>query len=116
MQLTEVLISIVLMAIITFFTRLFPFLFFQKKDPPLLLIFIEKYIPPMVMVILVIYCLRDVKWTILPYGLPEALAVILVALIHIRLKNPLLSIFGGTIFYMFTIQSNWVEKFFSFLG
>ncbi|OHD14267.1 MAG: branched-chain amino acid transporter AzlD [Spirochaetes bacterium GWC1_27_15] len=116
MNLTNVFISIIIMSVITFFTRAFPFIFFRKIKPPKILLFIEKYIPPMVMVILVLYCLKDVKWTNLPYGIPELISIALVCILHTWKKNPLLSIFGGTIFYMIIIQTDLFSKILKFFG
>ena len=106
MKLTDVIISIIIMSIITFLTRAFPFIFFSKRKPPEIIIFIEKYIPPMVMVILVLYCLKDIAWSKAPFGMPEIISIFMVSILHLWKNNPLLSIFGGTIFYMVLIQSN----------
>lgn len=101
----EVVFTVLAMAAVTFFTRLFPFLFFTRKDPPEIIRYIGKYIPPMVMVILVVYSLSGVSWAAPPYGLPEVMAIALVALLHWKFRNPLVSIFGGTILYMVLVQS-----------
>ena len=39
-----------------------------------------------------------------PHGIPELLAVAAVVGLHLRKKNTLLSIFGGTAFYMLLVQ------------
>jgi branched-subunit amino acid transport protein AzlD len=105
MSLENVIVSIIIMSIITFFTRAFPFIFFKDKNPPELILFIEKYIPPMIMVILVIYCLKDIKFLTVPFGIPEITSVLFVSAVHIWKKNALLSILGGTALYMLFIQS-----------
>lgn len=91
MSLTNVFFSIIIMSLITLFTRAFPFLFFRNRKPPAIIVFIEKYIPPMIMVILVLYCLKDIKWLKNPYGLPEIISILLVFILHIWKKNPLIS-------------------------
>ena len=101
--------SIAIMAGVTFFTRAFPFIFFSRRKVPPLLQFAESYIPPMIMVILVIYCLKDIHWTTAPHGLPEIISSILVAALHLWKRNPLLSIFGGTIFYMILVQGVFIH-------
>ena len=106
----NILYGIAVIAGVTLFTRALPFLFFRKKEPPKLLLFIEEYIPPMVMVILVIYSVKDIPFTLFPYGVPELTAMILVASLHLWKKNALISIFGGTIFYMAVIQTSLMEK------
>jgi branched-subunit amino acid transport protein AzlD len=67
--------------------------------------YLEEVIPPMVMVILVLYCLKDVKWGLFPNGIPELLGIGLVAGLHLWKGNALVSIFGGTAFYMVLVQS-----------
>lgn len=62
--------------------------------------FIERFIPPMVMAVLVIYCLKDIRWAQWPSGIREILSLVAVAVLHIRKGNAMLSIFGGTALYM----------------
>lgn len=106
MTLTNVFISIAIMAAITFLTRVFPFLFFRNGQPPSVILFIGKYIPPALLTILVIYCLKDISFVIFPYGCNELIALLIVIVLHLRLSNPLISIFGATLVYMFLVQSN----------
>lgn len=58
----------------------------------------------MIMVILVCYGLRDVKFDVYPYGLNEAAAVFSAVLIHLKFKNALLSIAASTAIYMTLIR------------
>jgi len=113
MSLTNVVIAIGIMAFITFLTRVFPFLFFRKGEPPQIILFIGKFIPPTLITILVIYCLKDIPLGTLPYGFNELLAVLMVIALHLRFGNPLISIFGATLVYMFLIQSNLISRFLS---
>jgi branched-subunit amino acid transport protein AzlD len=92
--------SSLLAAGVIFSTRVFPFILFSGKDPPAILKFIEKYIPPMVMAILLAYCLKDIHLSSEPYGLPHFAALAGTVLLHLWKKNAMLSIFGGTIFFM----------------
>lgn len=94
------LIAIAFFTLIILATRAFPFLLFARRNPPRALRFVEKYIPPMVMAILVVYCLKDIQWGIWPSGLREIAAIALVTALHLWKKNAMLSIFGGTAFYM----------------
>ncbi|OHD81535.1 MAG: branched-chain amino acid transport, partial [Spirochaetes bacterium RIFOXYB1_FULL_32_8] len=80
------------------------FIIFNRKKPSEYILFIEKYIPPMVMVILVTYCFAAVDFTSKPFGIPHISSALFVVIIHILLKNPLISIFGGTIIYMVLIS------------
>ena len=53
---------------------------------------------------LVVFCLKGVSLTAAPYGLPEFLACGAVAALHVWKRNTLLSIAGGTVFYMVLVQ------------
>lgn len=100
MSSSGVILSIFLMAAIILFTRVLPFLFFQKKHPPAILNYLEQNVPPLIMLLLVLYCLKDVQWTSAPYGLTELGAIIIVVIVHLWKGNALLSIVMGTVFYM----------------
>jgi branched-subunit amino acid transport protein AzlD len=97
------------MAALTFFTRVAPFLLFSRRNPPRIIRYVQQYIPPMVMTILVVYCLADVDWQAAPYGIPELIAVAVVAALHLWRRNALISIFCGTGVYMFMVQSGAVH-------
>ena len=58
--------------------------------------------------LLVVYCLKDVNILSGSHGLPEAIAILVVVLLHLWKKQMLLSIAGGTICYMLLIQ--WVLR------
>lgn len=99
-SLGEALLVTVVMTAVTVATRAFPFVFFRKRKPPAALLFVRDSIPPAVMTLLALSSFKDVRWTRAPYGLPELLAGLVVALLHLWKRNPFLSIFGGTAFYM----------------
>ena len=101
----KVLIAVLLSSIIIFFERAFPFILFSKKEPPAILQFIEKYIPPLVMIALVCYCLKDISFTTGLGGfIPYIAGVIITILLHLWKRNSLISIFGGTAIYMILIR------------
>jgi len=100
----DALVIVVLFALIILATRAFPFALFSRRDPPRAIRFVEKYIPPMVMAILVVYCLKDIRWAVWPSGIREIAALALVSVLHVWKKNAMLSIFGGTAFYMILLQ------------
>ncbi len=105
LSLHQVIISTVIAAAVTFFTRVVPFAFFGKNRPSPAIMYIQHYIPPMTMVILVIYCLKDIDWAAYPHGLPALLGVVVTAALHLWKRNALMSIFAGTALYMFLIRS-----------
>jgi|WetSurMetagenome_2_1015567.scaffolds.fasta_scaffold72045_3 branched-subunit amino acid transport protein AzlD len=94
------LIATIISTLIICGTRAFPFVLFSRRDPPRIIKFIEKYIPPMVMAILVIYCLKDIQITVKPYSLPSFIALGVTVALHLWKHNPLISISGGTILFM----------------
>lgn len=102
--LSAALIATVVSGLIIFGTRAFPFVVFSKKEPPRILRFIEKYIPPMIMAILLVYCLKDVQFTNISSCLPSFAGLALTVVLHLWRHNPMISIFGGTILYMVLIR------------
>jgi branched-subunit amino acid transport protein AzlD len=102
--LTDALIAIPLMALVILATRAFPFILFSRRNPPRAIRFVERYIPPMVMAALIVYCLKGVAWAAWPSGIREIAALALVCVLHVAKKNAMLSIFGGTAFYMALIS------------
>lgn len=99
-SLSSALLATLVSALIIFATRFFPFALFSKKEPPKILLFIEKYIPPMIMAILVVYCLKDVSFTASPFGLPQLVALTVTVITYLWKNNSMISIFGGTIVFM----------------
>ena len=98
--LSQALIAVFLMALVILATRAFPFLLFSRRDPPAAIRFVERFIPPMVMAVLVVYCLKDISWGVWPSGIREIAALAVVTALHLWKKNAMLSIFGGTAFFM----------------
>lgn len=101
---TDIYIAIVIMTLINFTTRVFPFLFFSKKELPPAIMFIEKFFPSVIMTILIFYSIKDINFIQVPYGLKELGSIVFTGVLHLLLKNYLVSIFLGTIFYMGLVQ------------
>lgn len=102
----QILVTIAAVALATFATRVLPFMCFGSREPPLMLLTIEKNLPPMILLLLVIYCLKDVQWLAAPYGIPELFSIGIVAGLHFWKRNAMLSIFIGTLLYMVLVQFN----------
>jgi len=99
------LIAILVVATVTFATRLLPFIFFGKnKQTPAYVNYIGTYLPPAVMAMLVIYSLRHISPVAFPFGIPEFLGVFIVFVLHQWKGNTLLSIIGATAAYMLMVQ------------
>lgn len=93
------------MALCTILTRALPFwIFGGKKQLPETVNYLGRVLPPAIMAILVVYCLKNVDVFQGSRGLPEFMAVGLVAVLHLWKKNTLLSIGAGTVFYMALVQ------------
>ena len=96
---------IVVMALVTMATRFLPFLIFgEHRKTPELILYLGKVLPCAVMGMLVVYCLKDVTFLQAPFGLPELIGIVVVALVHLWRRNSLLSIGVGTVAYMLLVQ------------
>lgn len=96
---------VVTATLVTMATRFLPFLIFRdNRKTPDIIVYLGKVLPYAIMGMLVVYCLKDVAFLAYPYGIPEILGCIAVALLHLWKRNSLLSIGVGTIFYMVLVQ------------
>lgn len=100
LSLGAALAATLISALVIFATRLFPFALFSSREPPELLRLIEKYIPPMIMAILLAYCFNGVDFRGAPYGIPHVAALAVTVAAHLWKGNPMASIFGGTTVFM----------------
>lgn len=99
------ILSILLMGAIIFFTRAFPFLLFGRgRRPGRVVLYLGGALPPAIIALLVVYCLKEVEVLSFPFGLPELIAGAVVLLLHSWKGSALLSIAGGTALYMVLIQ------------
>lgn len=89
----------------TAITRFLPFLLFPAgRKKPRRLLQLSNVLPQAAIAMLVIYCLKDVYFS-LPQGfLPELISLAVVFLLHLWKRQFLLSIGGGTICYMLLLQ------------
>ena len=95
---------ILIMAALTAALRFLPFVMFSKGTPKTI-VYLGTLLPNAIMAMLVVYCLKNVSFTASSHGIPEALAVALVAVLHKWKHNMLLSILGGTAAYMLLVQA-----------
>ena len=101
--------SIAVMALVTFLTRALPFLLFDRGSaPPKVVLYLGKVLPPAVIAMLIIYCLRNVSFSIpadwtseailsamSPWA-PQLAAAAAVVELHLWNRNNLRGWFGGT--------------------
>lgn len=105
----ETLIMILALAAGTQLTRWLPFwLFPENRRPPAVVLYLGRVLPAAVMGLLVVYCLRNIQFSVPPHGAAELLSVAAVALLHRWRGNVLLSIAGGTALYMVLVQAVFV--------
>lgn len=105
MTVTQHIITIAVVALGTMLTRFLPFLVFPAGKPtPKYVQYIGKVLPGAVFSLLVVYCLKNVSLLAASHGLPEAIAIGVVAALHLWKRQMLLSIAGGTVCYMLLVQ------------
>lgn len=89
----------------TMLTRFLPFLLFPAGKPtPKYIQYLGNALPPAVFGLLVIYCLKNVSIFTGSHAIPELAAIAVVILLHLWKRQMLLSIAGGTVFYMLLVQ------------
>ena len=105
MALTEQILTVAICALGTMATRFLPFLLFSPKRPtPAYVQYLGKALPAAIFGMLVVYCLKNVEFFSGNHGLPELLAIAMTAGLHIWRRQMLVSIAGGTVFYMVLVQ------------
>ena len=105
MTFTQSIITIGIVAFGTMITRFLPFILFPAgKETPPYIKYLGKILPAAVFGLLVVYCLKNVNILTGTHGLPEFLGIAFVVVLHLWKKQMLLSIAGGTIFYMILVQ------------
>lgn len=96
--------AILLMAGVTFLTRVIPFLLFDRGQPPQVVLRLSKVLPPAIMTMLVVYCLKGIGFSQPIQWLPLVVACGAVIAVQLWKGNDLLSILGGTLIYMGMLQ------------
>ena len=105
MTLTEQILTVAICALGTMATRFLPFLLFSPKRPtPAYVQYLGKALPAAIFGMLVVYCLKNVEFFSGNHGLPDLLAIAVTAGLHIWKRQMLVSIAGGTVFYMVLVQ------------
>ncbi|MBP8865541.1 MAG: AzlD domain-containing protein [Acetobacterium sp.] len=101
--------ALTVVALVTILTRSLPFLFFGgKKELPETVSYLGTVLPAAIMIILVVFCLRNTILTAYPFGLPELLSMAVVIVVHWIKKNVFLSIVAGTGLYMILTRTLFV--------
>ena len=99
-----IILSILVISAVTIAIRFLPFLLFNKKDPPPVVVYLGKTLPYAAMGMLVVYCLKNVSFSQWNSFLPELISGLLVTISYLWKRNAILSILIGTICYMLLVQ------------
>lgn len=102
---TQLIITVAMCILGTVITRFLPFVVFsENKETPKFVTYLGKYLPSAVFGMLIVYCLKDVSILQDSHGLPELIAILLTAGVHLWKRQMLISIAVGTVSYMLLIQ------------
>ena len=101
-------VTIAVAAAVTILIRFAPFVLLRGRKTPEIVTYFGRVLPYATMAMLVVFCLKDVRVTAAPHGLPELIAGAVVIGLHAWKKNTLLSIIAGTVCYMFLVQTVFV--------
>ena len=99
------ILTVAVIALVTAALRFLPFLLLGSRETPKFISYLGKVLPFSIMGMLVVYCLRHISFTALPFGIPEILACGTVVQLHLWKRNTLLSIISGTAVYMVLVQT-----------
>ncbi len=99
------LLIVAVVALVTALLRFFPFLIFNgNRKIPKTVEKLGRILPFAVMGMLVIYCLKDIRFTSLGGFLPALIASVIVGALYVWKRSTLLSIVSGTVCYMILVQ------------
>ncbi|MGE4354137.1 MAG: branched-chain amino acid transporter permease [Oscillospiraceae bacterium] len=99
------LLMIFVVAFCTYLTRATPFWLFRGSDElPGYVGYLGRVLPMAIMATLIVYCLKSTSFTSAGGWVPQLVAGVSVAALHLWKRNTLLSIFAGTALYMLLVQ------------
>lgn len=105
MSKTEILLTVLILAISVWLTRFLPFIIFKKTDKlPKIIEYLGKVLPAALMGLLVVYCVKDYNFADITEILPLGVSILAVAALQLIKKNTILSISVGTVLYMILIR------------
>lgn len=102
---TYVWTAVAVIALVTAALRFLPFAVFRgEKKTPRIIEKLGKMLPYAIMGMLVVYCLKDVRFTDAADFLPALIGCLIVGALYVWKRNTLLSILVGTLSYMVLVQ------------
>ena len=101
----QLIITVLICALATIFTRFCAFLLFPDgRKVPAFIVWLRDKLPVASMAMLIIYCLKGVSFAGPGGWIPPIAAVVITAFLHAWKKQIVLSIIGGTAVYMILIR------------
>ena len=98
-------LAIAVIALVTALLRFLPFLIFGGgRKTPAVVERLGAVLPYAIMGMLVVYCLKGVRFGALAGWVPALIGCALTAGLHVWKRNTLLSIVSGTVAYMLLVQ------------
>ena len=102
---TQLLLTILISALVTWLIRISAFVLFPAgRKVPGFITWLGAQLPRATMAMLLIYCLKGVSFTQVPDWAPALIAVAVTAGLHVWKKQMILSIVGGTAVYMVLLR------------
>lgn len=106
----DLAVFVAAMAGATMLTRFLPFLLPARwLDRPFVRA-LKQGLPAVILLLLVVYCLKDTPWRSAPWGLPELVSLAVVLGLHVWKRNALVSIGVGTGVYMVLVQTGVIGR------
>lgn len=98
-------LSIGVIALVTALIRALPFVAFggKRKIPPMIH-YLGVVLTPAIIMILVVFCIKDTNFTAAPFGLPELISIAVIVALQTWKKQTIPSILIGTVCYMVLIR------------
>ena len=102
---TQLFLFFGLISLGTILTRVLPFILFpESKKIPSYIKYLSDVLPYTIIGMLVIYCLKDISFSVRPYALPVIISIAVIAVLHLWKRSTLLSIGVGSVLYIILIQ------------
>ena len=101
---TFIYTSVAIMSLVTIALRFAPFILLNGRETPKTIAYLGKVLPYSIMGMLVVYCLKGVRFVSVCGWLPELIASAVVVISYVWKRNTLVSIIGGTVCYMLLVQ------------
>lgn len=108
----ELVFFIAAMAAATLLTRFLPFWIPARWLDNAVVRTLKTGLPAVILLLLVVYSLKDTPLSSAPWGLNEVVALAGVLGLHLAQRNALLSIGGGTALYMVLVQTGLLSRLF----